>query len=101
MNMIAGITIVSLSLALVRSFSINHQLRLKKSAFILGMELKFLELLENAPGAILIIDELGNIDSINRRAECMFGYERGELKGTPVELLPIPVPTVCNAEEGK
>ena len=46
----------------------------------------FRGLLEFAPDAIVIVGE-GRIHLVNTQAEVMFGYERGELLGQPVEIL--------------
>lgn len=48
---------------------------------------RILELLEAAPDAILQADEGGVIVLANRTAETMFGYDRDELIGKPVEIL--------------
>ena len=45
------------------------------------------DLLESAPDAILITDASGRIVRLNAQAEAMFGYDRGELLGEPVEAL--------------
>lgn len=50
----------------------------------------FRGLLESAPDAIVIVDEHGAIKIVNGEAERMFGYERSELVGQPVETL-VPV----------
>ena len=47
----------------------------------------FRQLLESAPDAMVIIDEDGKIAIVNCRAEAMFGYERAEMLGKPVEML--------------
>lgn len=47
-------------------------------------------LLEAAPDAVVIVDEAGNIMLVNAQTEHLFGYNREELLGQPVELL-IPV----------
>ncbi len=44
-------------------------------------------LLESAPDAIVIVDPDGRITLINSMTEQMFGYERAELLGQPVEVL--------------
>ncbi len=49
-----------------------------------------LGLLEAAPDAILVVREGGAIALANRMAEKLFGYDRAELLGQPVEML---VPT--------
>jgi PAS domain S-box-containing protein len=48
---------------------------------------RFRRLLEAAPDAILEVDRNGHIRLINRVTEQLFGYEREELVGQPVELL--------------
>lgn len=47
----------------------------------------FLGLLESAPDAIVIVDQSGNIVLVNNQTERIFGYQRHELLGRPVELL--------------
>jgi PAS domain S-box-containing protein len=48
---------------------------------------QFRRLLESAPDAIVIVTADGAIRFANRRTEEMFGYQREELVGGPVELL--------------
>ena len=45
------------------------------------------ELLEFAPDAVVGVDERGEIQLANSRTEAVFGYERGELIGSPIETL--------------
>jgi PAS domain S-box-containing protein len=47
----------------------------------------FRELLESAPEATVIVDDAGAIVLVNSEAERVFGYERRELLGMPVETL--------------
>lgn len=47
----------------------------------------FEELLESAPNAVVIIEADGRIEQVNRQAELIFGYERDEILGQPVEVL--------------
>jgi PAS domain S-box-containing protein len=50
-------------------------------------EAYFRMLLESAPDAMVIVDERGKIAIVNRQAEEMFGYARGEMLGQAVEML--------------
>ena len=54
-----------------------------------------LGLLEAAPDAILVIRAGGNIALANRMAERLFGYDRADLIGPPVEAL---VPHECGCQ---
>ena len=48
---------------------------------------RFQSLLESAPDAIVIIDPNGQIVLANSQAERVFGYDRVELIGQPIEML--------------
>ena len=48
---------------------------------------EFRALLEAAPDAMVIADERGNITLVNAQTEKLFGYQREELLGQPVEML--------------
>jgi PAS domain S-box-containing protein len=50
-------------------------------------EERFRGLMESAPDAMVIVGANGRIVLVNRQTEQMFGYDRGELLGQPVEIL--------------
>lgn len=51
------------------------------------VESQYLELLESTPDAIVMVNAAGRIVLANSQAERLFGYDRGELRGRPVETL--------------
>jgi two-component system sensor histidine kinase DevS len=42
---------------------------------------------DGAPDSMILVDESGNMLLVNRQTEAMFGYERSELLGKPIEEL--------------
>ena len=53
---------------------------------------QFEGLVDSAPDAMVCVDDSGKITLVNSQAERMFGYDRGQLVGQPVEVLvPLPV----------
>jgi PAS domain S-box-containing protein len=50
-------------------------------------ELRFRQVVEGAPSAIVMVDANGSIEMVNVQAERMFGYARSELLGRPIEIL--------------
>jgi PAS domain S-box-containing protein len=58
----------------------------------------FVGLLEGAPDAMVCVAENGRITLVNAQAERLFGYQRTDLVGQPVELL---VPDVARAAHPK
>jgi PAS domain S-box-containing protein len=53
----------------------------------LATELKFRELLEAAPDAMLVVDRQGRIVLVNAQMKTIFGYAREELLGQTMEML--------------
>jgi protein-histidine pros-kinase len=51
------------------------------------VESQFRDLLESTPDAIIMANQTGRIVLANSQAEKLFGYERGEMLGTLVEVL--------------
>jgi PAS domain S-box-containing protein len=52
-----------------------------------AMDEQFRELLEAAPDAMVIVDAQGSIKLVNSQTEKLFGFNRNELIGRPVEVL--------------
>ncbi len=57
---------------------------------ILAQEKNTRTLIESAPNGIVVVDQHGAINLVNRSAEKQFGYERPELIGKSIEIL-VPV----------
>lgn len=45
------------------------------------------QLFNESPDAIIVVDESGKVKYVNNQAELLFGYHRSELKGQQVERL--------------
>jgi PAS domain S-box-containing protein len=50
-------------------------------------EARFRLVVEASPNAIVLVDSAGRVVMVNRQTELMFGYERAELLGQPMEKL--------------
>jgi PAS domain S-box-containing protein len=66
------------------AFIFSHNIALSKQE---ASEIKFRELLESAPDAIVIVDPSGHIALINEQTHKLFGYASEELVGQSVECL--------------
>ena len=53
----------------------------------LHAESRFSDLIEFAPGAIVVINAQGLIEIVNARTELLFGYARNEMLGRPCDML--------------
>ncbi len=57
-----------------------------------ALESRFEQLLEAAPDALILVDTEGEIVLINQQTEALFGWDREELLGQPIEtLVPLPI----------
>jgi PAS domain S-box-containing protein len=61
--------------------------RQRAEATLQASEQQFRGLLESAPDAMVIVDPQGRITLVNRQTEQLFGYQRQELLGQPIETL--------------
>jgi len=59
----------------------KRELQIKES------EERFRSLVESSPNAIVLTDQHGLIRLVNRQTEVLFGYERSELIGKPIETM--------------
>jgi len=78
--------VLSTSGEIVGASAIARDITARKQA-----EEMFRMAVEASPGAMIMADQSGKIVLVNAETERMFGYERGELIGRPVEIL-VPKP---------
>jgi PAS domain S-box-containing protein len=51
------------------------------------LEQRFRQVVESAPNAMVMIGQTGRIEMVNAQAERVFGFERDEMLGQPIEML--------------
>jgi PAS domain S-box-containing protein len=51
------------------------------------LEERFRRVVESAPSAMVMINALGTIEMVNEQTEKLFGYQRAQLLGQPIEIL--------------
>ena len=73
--------------SVIRGFLIDISERKRAEAIARASEARLRQLVEQAPDAIIAVRSEGQIAFVNRQAERMFGYQRGELVGYGFERL--------------
>jgi two-component system, cell cycle sensor histidine kinase and response regulator CckA len=83
------VTLTDLAAVVMHELDLEQELaeaRLKSGSETEG-EAKFRALMESASQAIIAINQRGRIEVVNNKAEELFGYERNEMIGQPLEIL--------------
>jgi PAS domain S-box-containing protein len=75
---------------------ITHLKALRDATLV---QASYRDLLESTPDAIVIVNDTGRIVLVNGQCESVFGYQRAELLGEPVEIL-MPERYRCGRTEG-
>lgn len=83
-SFLSGVVLVALLVNLVCCFLVY---KAHKHASSKHTDYRFQSLLEHAPDAIVIINNLGEIVMVNQQTEQWFGYQRTELLGQALEIL--------------
>ena len=65
----------------------RHVARHKMTKTTEAVERQFRSLLEAAPDAMVVVDQTGKIVFVNSQTERLFGYQRGEMLGSDVEVI--------------
>jgi len=66
----------------VNEKDVTHLRALRDSRML---EARYRDLLESTPDAIVMVNDTGRIVLVNSQAESVFGYDRGEMLGKPIE----------------
>ncbi len=72
---------------LSREDGLHHVINLVDLQARKSAEERFRNVVEASPNALALVDEHGIITMVNRQTEAMFGYDRQQLLGQPVEML--------------
>ncbi len=67
---------------IIGTFGISHDITAQKQS-----EVNFRRVIDAAPNPLVVVDDQGNIELVNAATSRLFGYEKEELIGQPVELL--------------
>ena len=82
-------TLVDLSGIVMRELDLSEELALARGASGVEAEgeAKFRALMESASQGIIAVNQRGRIEVVNNKAEELFGYQRDDMIGQPLEML--------------